>query len=789
MNVEDEVEEQIVIEEEHSQNQQLNETPRGQRGRKRVAVSPPETPLNRRRSTARDVLPIDDEVNQYFPCPVAQCDAIYQNRSERGFHIRTDHTGYKYKDGDGMEKVRHFNSVQVEHHRPCDVVEQTNQGNTVAFETKPPVINSANDMNISSNYPGDQQSIPMSLGDNKEDSWKHIGSTLKEEPDSQYDELEQDDNDHDFSPQCSSDTAADRDVRDDELFRKNVLLGPRRRGRPRSAPGQEPAANSKIRIPDPNGKYRCYIPECPWRGGYRSIRAEHMKWCHKEWKQPPRYILQRLSQGDPAEFWDSDKNGELTCFIEGCSWRGIYRASRSAHMRSAHPEYQPLKKKAPMGGYIVDGKYECHDPNCGWRGGSRSTRAAHMRREHPGFMNPMYQPRMLMCTDCNAQCMTHKTFVDHLVSVHHIGGTVQREFNDIRDYEEWYEAVQDSFSVDFIKKMGVKQTESYQVLYLYCSRSNGCRPKKVKADPYIPMYSKTRNLSRPFRTRNHCAAFLRVVHWNDGKLTVVGCVEHTGHRLGTALLRLSQPERELLDEYLYIHDDETALDCMLERLREMEGYAIDGFDATLRTAEEMSSFVLNTQDPLLSLKILFESDMLPPNSFFNVNIPMGPEAVDHCFTFGIMTEEMKTLWKESGRRAVCLEEVRLVINNWEVSLIFVLVFDESCTPRCCCLYISQESDRIAVLRQLHNVDPRPMETLVTDGVPDWLDMLEQVYGEAAYNVDLQIAEWHLLPVWAQQLDQMVPNRVDRFTILCCLRRWLRATDPSLFEAMIIDMFS
>lgn len=33
--------------------------------------------------------------------------------------------------------------------------------------------------------------------------------------------------------------------------------------------------------------------------------------------------------------------------------------------------------------------------------------------------------------------------------------------------------------------------------------------------------------------------FLKVMHFNDGHLSITGCVEHTGHRLGTALLRLN----------------------------------------------------------------------------------------------------------------------------------------------------------------------------------------------------------------------------------------------------------
>ncbi|VDP53384.1 unnamed protein product [Heligmosomoides polygyrus] len=43
----------------------------------------------------------------------------------------------------------------------------------------------------------------------------------------------------------------------------------------------------------------------------------------------------------------------FSCPIEGCEWRGSYRASRSQHIRSVHPDYVPPKKKAPIRGDIL----------------------------------------------------------------------------------------------------------------------------------------------------------------------------------------------------------------------------------------------------------------------------------------------------------------------------------------------------------------------------------------------------------------------------------------------------
>lgn len=59
-----------------------------------------------------------------------------------------------------------------------------------------------------------------------------------------------------------------------------------------------------------------------------------------------------------------------------------------------------------------------------------------------------------------------------MVADHNIGGSVQREFTDIQDYEEWYEAVQDAFSVEFMKKMGIKQHVDFRVIILLIGSSS-----------------------------------------------------------------------------------------------------------------------------------------------------------------------------------------------------------------------------------------------------------------------------------------------------------------------------
>lgn len=43
-----------------------------------------------------------------------------------------------------------------------------------------------------------------------------------------------------------------------------------------------------------------------------------------------------------------------------------------------------------------------------------------------------------------------------------------------------------------------------------------------------------------------------------------------------------------------------------------------------------------------------------------------------------------------------------MINSWDLSLFYVLVFDDSGVPRCCCVYLTQIPDKLPLLEHLRN---------------------------------------------------------------------------------------
>ncbi|GMT19460.1 hypothetical protein PFISCL1PPCAC_10757, partial [Pristionchus fissidentatus] len=569
-----------------------------------------------------------------------------------------------------------------------------------------------------------------------------------------------------------------------EIARNGVKRG---RGRPRKGEFDPPGPRSRLRISDPEGIYPCYVEGCEWKGRYRSVRSAHMKHMHRGWIRPPSFTLARISRHGEMLSPNLEEPPKYECIVEGCAWRGNYKASRMAHIRNHHKDIAIPKKKSTSGGFVANGRYACHDPHCNWRGSSRSTRSNHMKREHRNFVNTVYSSRNVPCCDCGVSLQSHKNFVDHMVCEHNVGGIVQREFNDPRDYEEWFDAVQDSFSIDFIKKMGVKQTTQYQVLYLYCAKGGGYRDPRFhrynrNAITPIRLQLRRRNQRGIIKCGKNCAAFLRVLNWADGRLTVIGCVEHTGHRMGTPLMRLSPGERDIMDEFLYSLDPATPLEVVLDRLRDQEAFQADGWECAEKRPEDFTQFVMD-DDEICSLRSLLSSDSFRDSTFAVVLPTKGNEEL----SIGFMDEAQRELWKKNCG-VVGFDEVRLCLGPWDVHIFIAIVFENQTQPRVAAMYMTTSSKRAPLVQHLKDVWPDTPVTVVTDTGPEWEDILQEVYHHTAYQIDHQLAEWYLLQEWAALCDQMVGNRVDRFTIICALRRWVRANDPNLFEGMMGDLF-
>ncbi|GMR42376.1 hypothetical protein PMAYCL1PPCAC_12571, partial [Pristionchus mayeri] len=694
-----------------------------------------------------------DTASGQWRCLVPGCNWMSDSRAARGFHLRTDHPQYK--------DFGEFVPISSDH--------TARRNATVGVSA--------------SQQPRENETIEEHHI--VEDGELLVGMDIESEGEEELEEEIVD-------PAYERDSDAEEEMiamREEGARLENArnTQVKRGRGRPRKGEFDPPGPNSRLRISDPKGRYPCYVEGCDWKGMYRSVRSAHMKHMHRDWVRPPSFTLLRVSRDGEVIAPLNDETPKYECIVADCPWKGNYKASRMAHIRHHHKNIELPTRKNQSGGYVADGRYRCHDPNCEWRGSSRSTRSNHMKREHNGFVNNVYSTRSVPCCDCGIALQSHKNFVDHMVCEHNVGGIVQREFSDPHDYEEWFDAVQESFSIDFIKKMGVKQTSQYQVLYLYCAKGGGYR------DPRFHRYNK--NAITPVRLQlrrrpnrgmmkcgKNCAAFLRVLNWADGRLTVIGCVEHTGHRMGTPLLRLSPYERDVMDEYLYSLDPASPIEIVLDKLREQEGFMADGWECTEKTHDDLRQFVTE-EDDMASLQTLLQSDSVRDSTFGIVLPSKGNEEL----SIGFMNEAQRKLWKNDNK-ILAINEVRLCLAHYDIHIYTAIIFENQNQPRIAATYMTTSEKRTPLMQHLKEVCGEVPLTIVTDCSPIWDEVLAHVYDHSVYRIDHQIAEWHLLQEWATLCDQTVMNRVDRFTILCALRRWVRANHPDLFHAMMQDLF-
>ncbi|CAJ0564303.1 unnamed protein product, partial [Mesorhabditis spiculigera] len=538
---------------------------------------------------------------------------------------------------------------------------------------------------------------------------------------------------------------------------------------------------------DPNGRYPCYIQRCKWRGRYRQARSTHMRNVHPDWIRPPQFVLDRISR-DGTLLPANSPTARYSCYIEGCPWKGQYRASRTNHMKSQHAGWIPRRTRAPNGGHVQGAQYACHVIGCPWRGKSRSTRAGHLKRVHPGFLNPKATQKILHCEECNNVVSTHKCFVDHMVTRHRIGGIVQRELTKEDDYESWFHAVQESFSIDFVKKTGMRTIQDLQVLYLYCSRSGGHWPDRNLVPHCVAGYQPRFAKVLPPRAKGErtCACFLRVVHSDDGRLSIIGCVEHTGHRLGTPMLRLSPNERDALDDYLYTMDANAALEVMMDRLRELEGITSPSYTPKPRCDDFHLQFVYAPTERESLRQFLTDTKRYPDGTIFGFDDQEA--ASEFSLSFGYMDEHMENLWRSQAHKGVCFEEFNLALGNWKLRITLTLVFDDDRNVRVAALYVSDRPDLKPLMDKLAAVWTGEIKTFVMDSPQRSLQLIKDHFSTEGQPVAVKYAEWHLLSDWAATLEQLVTKRVDKYSILCVLRRLLHTDDVTAFDQTVSELF-
>ncbi|CAI2349086.1 unnamed protein product [Caenorhabditis sp. 36 PRJEB53466] len=540
---------------------------------------------------------------------------------------------------------------------------------------------------------------------------------------------------------------------------------------------------------DPEGKYKCYIKDCNWQGNYRSLRMEHMKAVHPSWKMPPRFLLERISKH--GEYIDPEKwKPEIPCLVEGCEWRGNYRASRSAHMRKVHPEEHAAKKKKQPG-YDCNGTYMCHYPMCTWRGWSRSTRSMHIKKVHPEWRpDDMRTTVLLTCFYCKNSLPSYPQLEGHIDQDHGgLGLEVHEEFLSKEEFGLWLQRVERSFSISFERSDPISQAQDVVHYTLHCN-CVGERGVQLASDTRSYIYEKhnflkRRNQQYLTRSKSDCSAHLEVSeHVRYTQIIVKGTLEHTGHRFGTPLLRFSHTERQLYGDILIWEREDrdfklSALE-MVERLNKYEGFTMEGYGPPT----ELRMITPLHDDPLISLRMIIEQSDL--SCFFGIDY----SRFEHRdIAFGYMSPEMQRNWERYGpERVAIIDRSAIDFDTCELFVYSVMVTDDNFIPKCCLIYVTtfEQNACEIVLEQLKSIDSRGPRELMVDPSEVWVHAAEKIWSPEETAV--LITEWSLIDYWASKTEQLVPNEFDVFSIVSALRRMVRSEDIHIFLFYVIEMF-
>ncbi|KAK6025852.1 hypothetical protein OSTOST_08233, partial [Ostertagia ostertagi] len=154
----------------------------------------------------------------------------------------------------------------------------------------------------------------------------------------------------------------------------------------------------------------------------------------------------------------------------------------------------------------------------------------------------------MFCPICGEVVFDHVTLARHCASLHSSDGAggdpqdytlFKKSFESYTDFERWLSEQCERTCSSFFRKSA--SGEGRTLIHLRCSRAGryiSCGSKRV-----LPTKKQTRN----------CSCFLNVRINNCGRISVLGCFGHVGHKVDVALIRLTQPQEMFLKGLLEVY--------------------------------------------------------------------------------------------------------------------------------------------------------------------------------------------------------------------------------------------
>uniref|UniRef100_A0A914W8R0 Zinc finger PHD-type domain-containing protein n=1 Tax=Plectus sambesii TaxID=2011161 RepID=A0A914W8R0_9BILA len=312
----------------------------------------------------------------------------------------------------------------------------------------------------------------------------------------------------------------------------------------------------------------------------------------------------------------------------------------------------------------------------------------------------------------------------------------EKSFGSFLDFEEWKIGVRNDACIDFVARRQWRKTENY--------RSN-------------------------------------VKHFNDDSVEVQYCLEHSGHEINRARLRLVPSEKALIAYYLR---EGNSTDWIVKKLRELHPLPSDRlFYISAQNVEnikmewEVETSRLHAKDMAsIAERVRRDADEDAENwsPFFSYSPAENQDGKG--FRLGIMTREQEEWLKKYGNKGLCVDATHHS-TRYKFLLVTVLVIDERQKGRPIAYYFCNAESEEELVPLFEGIKSRcgqlAPRIFMSDMAPAFFNAFTTVYGDAT-AVKKLVCAFHVMKSWRKRLYLDEHDASRRTKILLNLRvltRW------------------
>uniref|UniRef100_A0A914W1Q6 MULE transposase domain-containing protein n=1 Tax=Plectus sambesii TaxID=2011161 RepID=A0A914W1Q6_9BILA len=325
---------------------------------------------------------------------------------------------------------------------------------------------------------------------------------------------------------------------------------------------------------------------------------------------------------------------------------------------------------------------------------------------------------------------------------------------------------------------------------MLCNRSGFCR--RSGSGLRAPKIS--------IKSENDCTAFLTVHIYNDGRVKSEHCMEHVGHGLEMARLRMSEEEKAEISRYL---EDGHETTWIIEKIRDknsgnrlmyITAQAVD----YLRSCLYIDSGRLHTNDMASVAEavrldgVVDEADENAAPAWRNYfSYSPASDSSGTSFSLGLQTQEQAEWLKEFGNKGVCFDATHNS-TRYSFKLITIMVLDNCQKGRPVAHFFCKEENEADLITFFNGVKDRcgiPLmpEVIMTDDAVQYWTAWVKVFGEQSTRKLL--CSWHIAKNWGMKAKDLIVDANVRKEVLTSLHKLVRLPDEASFRQHLVELLT